>query len=74
MINQDFTSLKFRGIKKFRQTTNFNGVFWNPRYESIHISSSDFNLNFKSCLIKIISALLTVAVVWFIMFMIFIIF
>lgn len=65
MINQDFTSLKPRGIKKFRQTTNFNGVFWSPRYESIHIST---------CLIKIISVLLTVVVVWFIMFMVFIIF
>ena len=70
MINQDFTSLIFRGIKKFRQITDFNGIFRGPGYGPVHIPGPGSG----SCLIRITGVLLTVAVVWFIMFMVFIIF
>lgn len=77
MILQPVIKKSDLNLNKIEQNNKFNRVFWNPRYESIHIPESiqvKKPKPFIMGLSTVLSTLLTVAVVWFIMFMVFIIF
>lgn len=73
MILQPVIKKSDLNLNKIEQNNKFNRVFWNPRYESIHIPES-IQIKKPNSIITGLSVLLTVAVVWFIMFMVFIIF
>ena len=77
MILQPLIKKSALNLNKIEQNNKFNRVFWNPRYESIHNHESIQVKKpnpFIMGLSTVLSTLLTVAVVWFIMFMVFIIF
>lgn len=73
MILQPVIKKSALNLNKIEQNNKFNRVFWNPRYESIHNHKS-IQIKKPNPFIMGLSVLLTVAVVWFIMFMVFIIF
>lgn len=85
MILQPLIKKSALNLNKIEQNNKFNRVFWNPRYESIHNHESiqvkkpnpfimGLSTVLSTVLFTVLSTLLTVAVVWFIMFMVFIIF
>lgn len=67
MILQPVIKKSALNLNKIEQNNKFNRVFWNPRYESIQVKK-------PNPVVTGLFVLLTVAVVWFIMFMVFIIF
>lgn len=73
MILQPVVKKSALNLNKIEQSNKFNRVFWNPRYESIHNHES-IQVKKPNPVVTGLFVLLTVAVVWFIMFMVFIIF
>jgi hypothetical protein len=73
MILQPVVKKSALNLNKIEQNNKFNRVFWNPRYESIHNHES-IQVKKPNPIVTGLFVLLTVAVVWFIMFMVFIIF
>lgn len=73
MILQSVVKKSALNLNKIEQNNKFNRVFWNPRYESIHNHES-IQVKKPNPVVTGLFVLLTVAVVWFIMFMVFIIF
>lgn len=73
MILQPVVKKSALNLNKIKQNNKFNRVFWNPRYESIHNHES-IQVKKPNPVVTGLFVLLTVAVVWFIMFMVFIIF
>lgn len=73
MILQPVIKKSDLNLNKIEQNNKFNRVFWNPRYESIHNHES-IQVKKPNPVVTGLFVLLTVAVVWFIMFMVFIIF
>lgn len=73
MILQPVVKKSALNLNKIEQNNKFNQIFWNPRYESIHNHES-IQVKKPNPVVTGLFVLLTVAVVWFIMFTVFIIF